>query len=232
MAPPTLVKIAFVLDVTASMGPWIHESKTKMKEIVRNCREDNPDAEFMVALVAYRDYRDPVRFRVMDFDDPDAFVRTLYPIEADGGDDEAEDVAGAFLRAKGLAWHDADVRLLFHIADAPPHGLKFHDPYVSDRFPEGDPDFVDPADVLRSIVLSGVEYTFVRITSKTDKMVDVFSRVCMESGAMFRLIDLNPQSYDGRYGRAERGATSTVLSAAVRDAVNETLTHYTSSQGM
>lgn len=232
MAPPTLVKIAFVLDITGSMEPWIQEAKTKIKEIVQDCRGDNPDAKFEVALVAYRDYGDTIRFRVVDFDEPDAIVAALTPIHASGGDDSAEDVAGAFLRTKGLSWNDADVSLVFHIADAPAHGMKFHDVFISDRFPEGDPDYVDPAEILRGMVLAGVEYTFVRITSTTDKMAEVFHRVCTESGGVFRLIDLNPQSYDGRYGRVERGVTTAVLSPAVRDAVNETITRYTSSQGM
>lgn len=230
MTPRVVVKIAFVLDCTGSMEPWIHEAKTKIQDIVRQNRRKHPNAHFEVALVAYRDYDDTVRMQVTDFTCPAQVVRSLTPIHADGGDDEAEDIAGALDRTCGLTWGPSDVRLVFHIADAPAHGMVFHSPRVSDRFPQGDPDGHDPRFLLRHLAQQDIEYTFVRITSSTDMMIDVFHDTYSHSGGVFRVIDLHPQTYDGRYGRVISGNMAEALSPAVTRAVSQAVERYTASQ--
>jgi hypothetical protein len=230
MVPNVLTKIAFLLDCTGSMEPWIQEAKTKIQDILRDVRKEHPHAEFEVALIAYRDYGDQVRFRVVDFTNANEIVRALEPIHAKGGDDDTEDVAGALDKACDLTWGPSDVRLLFHIADAPAHGMKYHEPHVSDRFPQGDPEGKKPTRLLTHLAHQEIEYTFVRITASTDKMLGVFHRVYEEEGGRFRVIDLHPQSYDGRYGRVVDGNMATVLSPAVSRAVSQAVTRYTASQ--
>lgn len=230
MVARIVTKIAFLLDCTGSMEPWIQEAKSKIHEILRDVRREHPNTEFEVALVAYRDYGDQVRFRVVDFTDAREVVRALEPIHAKGGDDEAEDVAGALDKACGLTWGPSDVRMLFHIADAPAHGKGYHEPHVSDRFPQGDPEGKKPTHLLTHLAHQEIEYTFVRITASTDKMLGVFHRVYEEEGGRFRVIDLHPQSYDGRYGRVVDGNMATVLSPAVSRAVSQAVTRYTASQ--
>jgi hypothetical protein len=230
MTPRVIVKIAFVLDCTGSMEPWIHEAKTKIQDIIGQNRRKHPNAHFEIALVAYRDYDDTVRMLVTDFTSPSAIVRSLDPIHADGGDDEAEDIAGALDRTWGLTWEPSDVRLIFHIADAPAHGMAFHSPRVSDRFPQGDPEGQEPRALLRHLAHQGIEYTFVRITSSTDTMIDVFHDTYTRTGGVFRVIDLHPQSYDGRYGRVLSGNMAEALSPAVTRAVSQAVERYTASQ--
>jgi len=224
-----IVKIAFVLDCTGSMESWIHEAKTKIQEIVSSTRELHPNAEFEVALVAYRDYGDVVRRRIVDFTTPADVVRVLRTIHAEGGDDAAEDVAGALERACSLTWGASDVRLIFHIADAPAHGIQFHSPRVSDRFPDGDPDGNDPMRSLRHLANMETDYTFVRITSSTDVMIDVFHATYTRHGGRFRVIDLHPQSYDGRFG-PRRENMSELLSPAVTRIVSDAVTQHSASQ--
>lgn len=226
--PSVIVKIAFVLDCTGSMEHWIYEAKTKIQEIVSSTRGLHPNAEFEVALVAYRDYDDVVRRRVVDFTTPDDVVRALRGIRAEGGDDAAEDVAGALERTCSLTWGPSDVRLVFHIADAPAHGIQFHGPRVSDRFPEGDPDGNDPLRSLRHLAEMNAEFTFVRITSSTDMMIDVFHATFTRHGGRFRVIDLHPQSYDGRYG-TRRENMAELLSPAITRIVSDAVTQYSIS---
>jgi hypothetical protein len=230
MRPPTvIVKLAFVLDCTGSMDPWIHEAKTKIQEIVSSTHELHPNAECEVALVAYRDYGDTVRRRIVDFTTPAVVVRALQGIHAEGGDDAAEDVAGALYRTCGLTWGPSDVRMVFHIADAPAHGIQFHAPRVSDRFPEGDPEGHDPMDSLRDLAEMGADITFVRITSSTDVMIDVFHAMYTRHGGRYRIIDLHPQSYDGRYG-APRENMAELLSPAITRVVTNVVSQHIASQ--
>lgn len=230
-SPHVVVKIAFVLDCTGSMEPWIHESKTKIEEIIESNQQEHPSAHFEVALVAYRDYGDAIRMRVVDFSTPNQIVRSLEHVRAEGGDDAAEDVAGALDRVCGLTWGPSDVRMLFHIADAPAHGLQFHEIRVSDRYPEGDPEGKDPRRLLRQLALQEIDYTFVRITSSTDMMLDVFHKIYTRNGGQFRVIDLHPQSYGGQFGPA-RPNMAELLTPAVTRTVSQAVSRYTSSQGM
>ena len=230
MTYPIVIKLAFALDCTGSMEPWIQEAKTKIQEIV-NSTDVPSGAQFEVAVVAYRDYGDVVRRRVIDFTGPHEAEHFLQDIHADGGHDEAEDVAGALDRICGLTWGPSDVRMVFHIADAPAHGRIFHSPHISDRFLDGDPDGKDPRDALAFLARQDVEFTFVRITSSTDMMIDVFDNVYREEGGLFKVIDLNPQTYAGAYGR-RRANMAELLTPAVTATVSAAVTRYTSSQGM
>ncbi len=223
-----IIKIAFLLDCTGSMQPWIDKAKITIEETVATVRGDH-GGTIEVALVAYRDYGDAMRRRVVNFTSPEDITKILEDLVAEGGDDEAEDVAGGLNRICGLTWGPSDVRMVFHIADAPAHGLDFHDIRVSDRYPDGDPEGQDPIESLKHLACQEVEYTFVRITSSTDKMVDVFHNVYGEEGGNFRVIDLNPQSYAGQYG-PRRHDMADLLSPAVSRAVSETVTRHTSSQ--
>lgn len=212
-----LVKIAFVLDCTSSMERWINEAKSKIRQIVNKNNELYPNATFEIALVAYRDYGDLVRFRVVDFSGVNEVIEAISLLRAEGGDDDAEDIAGALDRTCSLTWGPSDVRMIFHIADAPPHGLDFHSVKISDRYPRGDPDGKDLRVFLTILSQEDVEYTFVKITSTTDIMIDVFHSVY---GSKFRVIDLLPQSARENMGRA------------ITESVSQTIARYTSSQDM
>lgn len=228
-----LVKIAILLDCTGSMEPWIYQAKTKIRDILEQNRQRHPNADFKVALVAYRDYGDLIRFRVTGFSNVNDIVDVLDTLRAEGGDDEAEDIAGGLYALWNLdGWDNYDLRLIFHIADAPAHGDVFHTPQISDRFPAGDPEGLDPREYIGNFAQREFDYTFVRITAKTDKMIGVFHEVYSRYGGRFRVIDLHPQSYDGRYGRVRNGNTSAVLGQALSEALTQTIDHYTSSQGM
>ena len=215
----TRVKLAFVLDCTASMGPWIEEAKTKIGQIVQDVLKEHNQATFEVGLVAYRDYGDDSPLRVLDFTTPENVMIALEDVPAEGGDDTAEDVARAFYHTMTLDWENADVRMVFHIADAPPHGMMFHNASVSDRFPEGDPEGLDPRNQLRAMHEQGFHYTFVKITSATDKMLDVFYRI-WDDPKNFIVLNLNSNHV--------RGGTA-LFSPMITRSVSDAITQHTSS---
>ena len=230
MSRRLLVKLCFVLDCTGSMDPWIEAAKTKMQEIVETVQAKHPFTFIEVALVAYRDYGDLVRYRVYDFGDASILEDRMGDLRAEGGDDAAEDVAGAFKKATELNWDPADIQMVFHITDAPAHGLQFHPVHLSDRFPQGDPDGLDPLAFLDRWARLGYDYTFVKITAKTDRMIDVFFKTycgAVPGGERFHVIDLRRQHYDHGLGDPEESMAD-LLSPAVSRAVTQRI----SSQGM
>ena len=223
------VKVCFVMDCTASMQPWIRQAKTKMVELIARVSDSHPNTTIQVGFVGYRDYDDVEPILVIPFQDAKYTMAQIQSVEAEGGDDEAEDVAHGLFHALHMDWFGADVNIVFHIADAPAHGSQFHGPRVSDRFPEGDPDGHDPLRSLCHLVEMDTEYTFVRITSTTDVMIDVFHGTYTHHGGRFRVIDLHPQSYDGRYG-TRRENMAEFLSPAISTIVSEAVSQHSASR--
>lgn len=231
MAPPQLnVKICFVMDCTASMGPWIREAKTKMVELVDRVREEHPNTHIQVGFVGYRDYGDDERMIEIPFQNAQDTMAAIQPIEAEGGDDCAEDVATGLFRALHMNWQDADVKIVFHIADAPAHGRAFHGARVSDRYPRGDPDGLDPRDSVEKMSFLNVHFTFVKIDECTDTMIEQFHNTYVQGGS-FAVIDLRPQGYM-RLNAVEPD-DPTILSEALTRSITASITqHYTASQAL
>jgi hypothetical protein len=213
------VKLCFIMDCTASMEPWIRTARTEVLAIIKSVEEKHPHADIQVAFVGYRDHGDDERILLHTFSDVPSLYAYLHTVVAKGGDDAAEDVAGAFRQAQALNWTRADLCLLYHIADAPAHGLLYHNEDVSDNYPEGDPFGLDPATTLRQFSTDGVHYTFVRITRHTDIMLDRFERAYKTGVGRFSVIDM-------------AGRSRHTLAYQVYTSLDETLTQYNASQGL
>lgn len=222
------VKLCFLMDCTASMEPWIHAARVQIKDIVHETESHYPDANVKVAFVGYRDIQDTERFVVFPFRSASALVQGIEFVHAKGGGDEAEDVAGGLVQALRLEWDDADVKLIVHIADAPAHGDWFHAPYVSDEYPEGDPSGLDPLVSMQFLSQQDFDYTFIKISSSTDTMIEHFHNSFSRLGR-FKVVDLRPQ-VAGHYENDFR--TYDLLSSNVILSISESITrHSTASQG-
>ena len=213
------VKVCFVMDCTSSMEPWIRTARSEILNLIDSVEERHPHADIQVAFVGYRDHGDAERIILHDFSDVPDLINTLNRVVATGGDDAAEDVAGGLRQAHTLSWSNADLSLLYHIADAPAHGLFYHDEDVSDTYPEGDPFGLDPATIVRQFVREGFHYTFVRITRHTDRMVDVFENAARSGPGRFSVLDM-------------AGRSRHQLAGQLYTSLDETITQYTASQGL
>ena len=100
-------------------------------------------------------------------------------VKASGGGDEPEDVHGALHKAMQMDWGigGSKTRVLVHIADAPCHGTKYHTYGAGgDDYPGGDPHGLQSEELLRGLRQLGVCYSFGRINSSTDRMVELFDQ--------------------------------------------------------
>lgn len=174
------------------MGPWIQAVKKQTREIIETLRHDHHDAEFEVGIVCYRDYGDKHRFKIVEFThNIYKVLDDIQDIQAYGGADDAEDVAHGLLYTLMLPWEtNAEVKMLFHITDAPAHGMKYHDAELTDRFPDGDPSSLNPEYVLHDLATRGIDYTFIKITPATNKMIRRFAEVYEGKKGKFMVTDL------------------------------------------
>jgi len=206
------VQLAFVLDATASMQDWIDTCKNEIRSLIRKTRL--PGVEVEIALVDYTDYENDARIPacMVDFTtNVDHIHASLAAIRAEGGEDVAEDVAGALDTALMLSWKPIAIKHIVHLADAPPHGIKYHTPWVNDRYPNGDPLGLDLEEILQDIAGMNVTYTFFRITENTNMfirclemifkhnlvVVDLKEKEYTRQGVRTRVSNLDDHSFSG-----------------------------------
>jgi hypothetical protein len=207
------------------MGPWIYQAKTRMVDLIDQVKKEHPAANIQVSFVGYRDYGDDEPKIVIPFQKAEDTMMAIRQVEAEGGDDQAEDVVHALQTAVYQDWSDANVKIVFHIADAPAHGEAFHSIHISDRYPRGDPDGLDPRDFVEKMSFLDIHYTFVRIHESTDTMIEQFHN-CYVQGGTFCVIDLFSQRGGRRRGDGDPEALSATLSHTITQRITQ---HYTSS---
>ena len=115
--------VVFLIDSTGSMADEIHRIKANLKSIARKVSNlpANPDLRF--GMVSYRDRGDEYVTRLYPFDgNVRRFSKAIQNLKARGGDDYPESLNQALHEAvNDMSWREDAIRLIFLIADAPPH---------------------------------------------------------------------------------------------------------------
>ncbi|MFC1525434.1 VWA domain-containing protein [Candidatus Latescibacterota bacterium] len=119
------IDVVFLLDATGSMGDEIAVVKEKIREMISEIALGSPAPDVRFGLVAYRDREDEYVTRVYPLTrDIDQTIDDLHQIEAGGGGDYPESLNEALhVAVHQIDWDEdaAASRLVFLIADAPPH---------------------------------------------------------------------------------------------------------------
>ena len=119
------IDVAFLLDATGSMGDEIEAVKTRIRDMISEIALGEPMPDVRFGMVAYRDRGDEYVTRAYELTrDIDRIVANLDQIQATGGGDYPESLNEALhVALQELNWETGDhvTRLVFLIADAPPH---------------------------------------------------------------------------------------------------------------
>lgn len=120
---PIALDVLFLIDTTGSMGDEIDRIQASLLEVTRRLRSIEREFELRYAAVLYRDLGDEYVTKAHPFTaDIEAFDRALRGIEAGGGGDMPESLNQGLAEAVGRAeWREGAARVIFLIADAPPH---------------------------------------------------------------------------------------------------------------
>ena len=116
--------VLFLLDSTGSMADEIDRIKDTLLSISARISDLPAQPDLRLGMVSYRDRGDDYITRVFDFDaNAGRFSDTIRSVQADGGGDEPESLNEALHVALNEPdWRDGDaIRLVFLLADAPPH---------------------------------------------------------------------------------------------------------------
>lgn len=120
---PDFLDLAFVIDTTGSMQDELDWLTRELRGIVRQAQQVAPNANIRYGLVVYRDRGDEYIVRNFGFTQSQGqMIRWLRDQRALGGGDYPEAAAQAMQAGAALPWRRGNgERLMFHIADAPPH---------------------------------------------------------------------------------------------------------------
>ena len=120
---PNALDVAFVIDVTGSMGDELTYLTREFESIVRRVERQHPGVDLRFGLVAYRDHGDQFVVRRWDFTrSAREMQQQLASLRAGGGGDYPEAMDEALESALGLDWRTGTAaRMVFLVADAPPH---------------------------------------------------------------------------------------------------------------
>ncbi|MBC6935302.1 MAG: VWA domain-containing protein [Chloroflexi bacterium] len=116
--------VLFLLDATGSMGDEIAQLQNNILNISSQIADRLRNADVRYGLVTYRDRGDAYVTQTTDFTpEVSQFQASLNTVRADGGGDNPESLNEALHKAvHNVSWRGDDtVKLIFLVADAPPH---------------------------------------------------------------------------------------------------------------
>ena len=123
-----LYDIIYMIDSTGSMETFIQSVKEQCIEISQNLQKEFPNMNILYGGIFYRDPVD-VKGEKHDYqqlDTSEKLKKKMENVYADGGGDCPEDWVGAFkILLKTIKWRPGSKKLVFHMADAGAHGIKF-----------------------------------------------------------------------------------------------------------
>jgi len=188
------VDLAFLIDGTGSMQPWIDATKEKVMNIIQEAQAAYPQTHFRLAVVVYRDFdMGPRSMQVQPFTpEIKQIQKFLGTVKAHGGMDGPEDINGGFqLALNDLEW-TSSIKILVHICDAPCHGPQFHN--MKDQHPKPEDD-VEWDAIFAKMKSMGIDYKFMKLSNDTDKMINRFREI-------WDSIDMKTKAHFDVYDRA------------------------------
>ncbi|CAD8203029.1 unnamed protein product [Paramecium pentaurelia] len=131
-----ILDVVFIMDCTGSMKKWIDQARESISSIIDIFNKTVSQTQIRIAFVGYRDFKDVKHIQYHDFTtDVDLIKQFISTLEATGGDDDAEDVAGGIQQVLKLNFskHSQSILCTFLICDAPTHGKQYHEDIVGDN---------------------------------------------------------------------------------------------------
>ena len=119
---PQKMDIAFTVDATSSMNDEISYLKSELLDVITRTKSTNPDIDFRLGSVFYKDKNDDYLTRVSPLaGDIELTIDFVRGQNSSGGGDHPEAVDAALEETLKLDWRADALKIVFLILDAPPH---------------------------------------------------------------------------------------------------------------
>ena len=174
---PAKLDVHFLIDTTGSMGDEIDRLKDSVRSVAERISGLPGNTDLRLGMTVYRDRGDLFVTRTFDFTSSvDVFKTALAEVRAGGGGDTPEDLnAGLHQAVTSPSWRGDDtVKLMFLIADAPPH-LDYQ-------------DGADYADDVRAAARRGIKIMPIASSGLDDQGEYVFRQLAQITMARFTFL--------------------------------------------
>ena len=190
------IDIVFCMDCTRSMDPYILNAKLACEKImtVMNQSKNTFPLDLMFGFVGYRDHgsfnNGTWVTKVQDLCDIETCMKFINKMDAQSSNDN--DFPEAVMPAlwdccDKISWRDNSkekvLRVVFHIADAPPHGKRFYKG-KNDKYPKGDPSGIRTDQIAQRFADMGISYKLLKIGKFLDLMEKIFKQTFLEIDSM------------------------------------------------
>lgn len=160
--------LLIIMDITGSMGSYLENAKQTVISIVESIKEKNNKVmDIKYGFIGYRDFSDKDYVDIDLTEDYESVSQRINDVNADGGDDVPEDVAGGFTMALKKNWV-SKARYAILVADAPCHGRQYHESEMEDNYPEKDPENYNMYEIVKEMIKNKINLFALKITSDTD----------------------------------------------------------------
>jgi hypothetical protein len=153
------IDVAFCVDITSSMTPFIAAARLHMTRVLDALRA-HPGVDLRVAIVTYRDHGTGNVVEIHPFAGASAETQrrfdTLTLASPPENTDAAEAAFSGLLACEGLPWRPGAYRIVVLVGDAPPHGCGATASPYPDRFPDLDPTGIGLDDMANRLEASGI----------------------------------------------------------------------------
>ena len=180
----TSLDLLFIMDNTGSMEAYFDKMKASLIDIIDKIQEKKPEIEIDIGYIGYKDVKEinNKECKIISFTKDYNFIKNeIDNITIGGGDDTAEDVAWGFEQANKLKW-TSNAKFAILIADAPCHGLKYHDKNLIDNFKNGVVGRKNIEESIKEMIEKQISLFCIKLNETTDIMHGIFEKIYNEKG--------------------------------------------------
>ncbi|EGR30702.1 mhck ef2 kinase domain family protein [Ichthyophthirius multifiliis] len=157
--------LLFSMDCTDSMRNYINMCRTELYLINENIKQQFKNSTLRIRFLGFRDFEDENNLENYEFtNEYDKLKNFINKIHAVGGQDKAENIAGAFQQALQLDCK-SKYRYAVLIADAYPHGQKYSKRQNKDRI-------IISLNLKKNIIFNRLNISFI-----LNQMYDIFLKL-------------------------------------------------------
>ena len=167
------IDLAFVMDITGSMATYLDFAKNKVLDIIESIKKET-SATVKLGFIGYRDYHDSKDEYLIypDLTKESELVKEFISKAKAGGGKDSEDMGGGLTAALNYKWK-SNTRFVMLLADAPCHGVQYHEIENFDSLPKGDPKYkID--EIIKKYAENDINLLCLNITAMTVKLYNNF----------------------------------------------------------
>ena len=172
--------LAFIMDITGSMGSYLDFAKKQIITVINKIMEDTT-VIVKLGFVGYRDDLDSKDEYIVfpEFTKELELVKNFISSSKVGGGGDCEDMGGGLTRGLEYKWKSR-TRFAMLIADVPCHGVKYHGVPNYDSYPDGDPRYkID--EIVKKYASKNINLLCLNIKNETRTLYENFKKY-YESG--------------------------------------------------